>query len=289
MSHRSQTRRYDGRGRGRGGHDPFRDEWRRFAAFWAKALAGLAMRRIVIESEGAHEDQFGAFAAALGGPRMVFVFRSQTLHAPGLMVFSPRASELLIQLMHGGGVAPKTHPRAYEDAPRGLGAALLRRLAQGALDVMETGLFDGEPLALKLTRHEVGIDMAPIVRDEDRVVRSRFRLEDGAASGVVDLIFPAACLAILSEEKKRRAEAEQNAGPGAASREALTRALSSAFVEIAAELGATELSLRDILALRPGQEISLAGEPSLAVEGRAKYRVELEPGVEGRPRRIRIV
>ncbi len=281
MTHKPNIRRWDFKARpdGRKSKDQPGD-WTRFAAAFGQALAHAAPRPVTMRFEGVEDETFGALGSVLTGPRGVTVFRSQALHCPGLLVFSQRAADLLTNVLHGGVAG---NARGGDAALSGVGASLLKRVSLLALEAMEQGLFPGAAaLELKLTRQEASLDAALVLRDDEQTVRARFRLEDGAANGTIDLVLPALALAVLVDAHRPEAQANP----------ALTPAhLEAAVAEIVAELGSVEMTLAELMALAPGDEVLLAqselDELTVFVEGRPKLTGHRE--VRHGRRAVRIV
>ena len=246
----------------RQGKDPV-GAWALFVAAFGKSLAVTAPRAVSLCLEGVEAETFGALSVSLTGPRGVVVFRSQTLRCPGLIVFSQRAADLLTNVLHGGVAG---HARRGDAGLSGVGASLLKRVAQLGLDELECGLFPGsEALGLKLTRQEAALDAAAILKDDEPTVRARLRVEDGAVSGTIDIVFPASALALFVDAHRDELQPDPLLTPAH---------LNQAVAEIVAELGSVELSLRELLALAPGDEVLLAQSEfdglTVFVEGRPK-------------------
>lgn len=281
MTNKSNVRRWDFRTRPaarKGRTHP--GDWTRFAAAFGRALSQASPRSVALHFEGIEAEAFGDLAGVLTGPRGVTVFRSQALHCPGLLVFSQKAADLLTNLLHGG---VRGKPRGGDAALSGVGASLLKRVSLLALESLECELFaSSNPLELSLTRQEASIEATPILRDEERTLRARFRLADGDDSGTIDVIFPERAFAVLVDAHNPDNLPDPQLTPAH---------LESAVADIVAELGSVELTLRELLALAPGDEVLLAQSEldalTVFVEGRPKMTAHAE--VRRGRRAVRIV
>lgn len=246
-------------------------DWAGLATSFAALLARAAPRPLAVRCEGVESERFGDLGNALTGPRAALVFRSQALKCPGLVVFGQPAADLLTNALHGG-VAGRA--RSGDAALSGVGASLLKRVGGLLLEAMESKLFPAAPdLELKLTRQESSLEAALVLRDDETVWRARLRLEDGDSglSGAVDIVLPAAAVAVFADARRPEARPDPTVTPAH---------LAAAVAEITAELGSVELTLRELLALDVGSEVPLAAAAgdtvTVLVEGRPKLTGALE-------------
>jgi len=232
--------------------------------------------------------RFGAIAEGLPQPVSLQLFTLAPLRGQGLVIIPPPLVGALLQVFFGGNAS-----RATPIAPRELSAIeqrVLERVGARVLSDLGEAWAPVERLRCAALRSEASARFAAIAAAQDLVLRLDVAVElDGCPDGMLTVCIPNASLDPIRERLQRAARAGDEA-PDATWGERLRAAVIGARVEVVAELGSHRLTLRQALALRAGDLVSLGtgreGPVVVRVAGRSRFLGV--PGVAGGHNAVRV-
>lgn len=224
-----------------------------FARSFRVALFNLLQREPQVTFEGVRTQKAGDYLAAVKTPASLDICRIKPLPGTALLVFDPALVFLMVDTYFGG--PGKAGERA---ADRGLTPTEVRFvqvvLKQVAVDLASAWA----PVAqveIELVKHESNPLFASVAAPTDTVLVNRFMVELPAGGGALDLVMPAAMIEPLREVLTAGIVA--HASNGEAWAPALATHLQDASVEVRAVLTEVDISLGELLRLKPGDVLPI--------------------------------
>src|SRR5262245_41709406 len=232
--------------------------------------------------------KFGLFVERLPTPVSLQLFRLAPLRGQGMLVVSPALVGALLQVFFGGDPRRKSPPPTRQFSA--IEQRVLERLARRLLGDLRDAFAMVADLECAFVRAETNPRFAATAAPHDMVLVLELGVQvEGCEDGSLTVCMPIASLDPVRARLQSAGEVAEEA-PDAAWSERLRAALAQAKVEVTAELGTRRLSMREVLALRVGDVISLGtgreGPVVVRVEGRARFVGA--PGVSGGQNAVRV-
>lgn len=223
----------------------------RFARELATSLSALLRRTIEVEPLETRESRLGDYLKSLAAPGSLNVFDARPLPGRALLVLDPLLVYLAVDTYFGG---PARAPATV--APHALTAGELRvieLLRERTFAELRKAWTPVKALELTLTGSESDPQFLEFGAPGDGLLIARFEVRFGESAGTLHFALPNA----LIDSVREQLEAPQAGAPvrRADWPAAIAQQLNDAPVEVRASLVKLTLTLRDLLALRPGDII----------------------------------
>jgi flagellar motor switch protein FliM len=236
------------------------------------ALSG-ALRRIVdVTALNVDLVKFGEFLKTLPVPTSMHIFRMHPLRGGALMVIESKLVFALIDSFFGGPGNAMVKIEGRDFTP--IESHMIDRVVHLGLGNLEKAWESVEPITTELERSEVNPQFVGIVPPSDIVVLTPFEIEMDEARGNITLCIPYSTIEPLRNKlvaafQSERLELDYSWV------QRMVRQMQSVEVEVSAELGSTEVTVRHLLDLQIGDIICLDqnsdSEIVIRIEGTPKF------------------
>lgn len=237
------------------------------------SLSGALRRVVDITALPMSISKFGDFLKTLPIPTSLHVFRMLPLRGGALLIIESKMVFAFIDSLFGGSgsTAVKVEGREFTS----IETHMIKRIVKLIFEEIEAAWEPIEPVQIELERSEVNPQFVSIVPNNDIVVIIPLEVEMDDARGNLILCIPYATIEPIRRKLKTAFQFEQlDLDNGWAQR--LMRQLDTVGVETSVELGTTEITVRTLLDLQPGDIIRLDqdtdSELIMRVEGVPKFR-----------------
>ncbi len=248
----------------------------RFARLMRVALVNFSRKTAEISTRPVRVLKYSEFIRNLAVPTSLNVVQVRPLRGSALIVFEPTLVFQIVDHLFGGNGRFHTRVEGRDFTPTEM------RIVRRMLDmVFEHYAKAWEPvfeITFEYVRSEINTQFVNIAAPSEVVVATSFSIDFGSGGGDVHVCMPYAMLEPIRSIIYNTMYADQ----GEADQRwmaLLTAQVYGAEVELTADLARTELTLRQLLALQPGDVISvdLGEQVSARVDGvpvlRCKYGV----------------
>ena len=245
----------------------------RFVRMFRLTLSSALRKVVDISVRSTELIKFGEFLKTLPVPSSLNLFRMSPLRGNAIMVLETRLVFTLIDLFFGGTgeLEVKAEGRDFSAIEQ----RMIKRVVISALEDLQGSWRPVFPVQITYTRSEVNPQFVAIVPHSEVVVVVTFDVEMGRAPMSVTLCIPYSMIEPIRARLNAGFQSDQNEVDTTWLNRFRTN-LNLAKVEVAAELGRSEISVREFLNLQVGDIVSLDQEvdDSLAVtvEGIVKYK-----------------
>lgn len=225
-----------------------------FARQFRAHLADLVRRELQVTYEGVQAQRGADYLAALPAPACLDIVRARPL--PGQVMFSiePDLLGLLVDAFYGG--TGRAGPR---EPGRGLTpteARFARLVVRQAIADLATAFAPVAAIEFEPVKQERSAHFVDIAGPTETLLVNRFRISLGDAGGALDFVLPSASIEPLREVLAAGAALRQQPG-GAPWAPALAQGLADAKVELRAVLTEVEISLGELVRLKPGDVLPI--------------------------------
>jgi flagellar motor switch protein FliM len=244
------------------------------------SLSGALRRVVDVNALSIEMIKFGEFLKTLPVPTSMHIFRMSTLRGGALLVIESRLVFALIDSFFGGpgSAFVKVEGRDFTS----IESHMIHRVVQLIFDEMEKAWEPVEPIKIELERSEVNPQFVGIVPPSDIVVATPFEVEMDEARGNITLCLPYATLEPIRSKLIAAFQSERLELDHSWIRR-MVRQIEEVEVEAYVELGSTEIPVRALLELQPGDIICLDQNS----ESELIVRVEGVPKFFGLPRVVK--
>ncbi|TVV73194.1 flagellar motor switch protein FliM [Sphingomonas solaris] len=218
----------------------------------------FARARTQVAAEPLETLRFEEWRAALPGFTSLSLYRLRPLKSGMLLAIDPDFVAWLVDAFYGGGGAP-AKPKTREFTPTE--ERLLSRLADGIVEQLVEVWSEVVALTPALASRETNATYASLVRADEAVVLQRFTITpaQGRAAGV-SILYPLG--ALRPYEALLAAKVHDEGGAGDAEwRMRLAEALETVRLPVRSVLARPELTLSQLVALKPGDVIPITLNP----------------------------
>jgi len=247
----------------------------RFANIFQDTLGTFIRRKVEFSKLGTELLCFDEFLRSLIVPTSLHVWRPQPLQGVALLVLGSHLVFNVVEIFFGGkgGSDFKIEGREFTVIEQKLIAKLVHLAAR---DLAKA--WDGvHPIQPQVVRSEINPAFAKVVPPSENVIITTFRADLHNAAGQMQMCIPLAVLEPIRHVLTAGFQSSQGQEPDKNWQHKMARALEGVPVEIAVELGRSQLTGRDLLNLTPGQVIALGRHVSTPLVG----TVEGVPKLEG--------
>lgn len=189
----------------------------------------------------------------------------------------------MLELMIGGGESETLIDRP----PSEIELALARRIFSSLVGALSIVWQDLLGLSLTLVELESQNATVELVPPSEPTLVLTIETRDEQVSSTISLLVPYSSIATASEQLRGKSAEEQAHDREAA--EKMRSAVGKVGIEVRAELGATELTVAEVLALAPGDLIRLGPTGNERILLGDKRLRRIKPGRSGKRRAVQIV
>ncbi len=245
----------------------------RFVRMFRLTLSSALRKVVDISVRSTELIKFGEFLKTLPVPSSLNLFRMSPLRGNAIMVLETRLVFTLIDLFFGGTgeLEVKAEGRDFSAIEQ----RMIKRVVISALEDLQGSWRPVFPVQITYSRSEVNPQFVAIVPHSEVVVVVTFDVEMGRAPMSVTVCIPYSMIEPIRARLNAGFQSDQNEVDTTWLNRFRTN-LNSAKVEVAAELGRAEISVRDFLNLKMGDIVTLEQEVdrslNVTVEGIVKYR-----------------
>ena len=245
----------------------------RFVRMFRLTLSSALRKVVDISVRSTELIKFGEFLKTLPVPSSLNLFRMSPLRGNAIMVLETRLVFTLIDLFFGGTgeLEVKAEGRDFSAIEQ----RMIKRVVISALEDLQGSWRPVFPVQITYSRSEVNPQFVAIVPHSEVVVVVTFDVEMGRAPMSVTVCIPYSMIEPIRARLNAGFQSDQNEVDTTWLNRFRTN-LNSAKVEVAAELGRSEISVRDFLNLKMGDIVTLEQEVdkslNVTVEGIVKYR-----------------
>lgn len=258
-----------------------------FAQMYASALS-VHLRSIVeIDLLSTDQRTYGEYITEMAKRTSLFVFHMSPLEGHAVLEIHPSLVLTMIDRLFGGYGTQADFSRDLTDIEK----AVMTKLVQRALSVLEKSYESVIPLSLKLEEHLNSPVALQLLPESESVIMTTFELRMGDASGMLSLCYPHLTVEpIIPKISGSRGVARRRLKDVPEGPQWISSGIEESQLRVSVELGKAQLSLRDFLDLHEGDVVPLdrrADEP-VAVRVGPKIKGLGRPALRGNHRVIQI-
>lgn len=241
---------------------------RRFRAL----IEPYARTKVQITADPIENRRFEDWRADLPDFTSLSLYRLRPLKGGMLIVLEPTFVANLVNSFYGGGGAGTSIPKTGEFTASE--ERLLSRLSEGIIEILVELWAEVVPLAPTLASRETNAAYASLVRPEEAVVVQRFTVAPGAGRPtLISIIYPLATLRPI--EAELASKVHDDSGDGDSEwRIRLAAALENVRLPVRSVLARPELSVAQLMALKPGDVIPVTLSPTVPLLAGQKHVAE---------------
>ncbi len=258
----------------------------RFARHFRISLFNLLRRAAEISVGGVQMIKFSEYVHTLFVPTSLNLVRVAPLRGTGLFVIDPNLVFAVVDNFFGGTGKFHTKVEGREFTPTEL--RVVKMLLDLAFEDLREAWKPAMPVAFRYLNSEVNPQFANIVSPTEVVVVTRFRIEIEGKGGEFHVTLPYSMVEPIRDVLDAGVQADRGERDDRWTN-ALRRDIERAQVELGGTLIELDLSLREIVALKPGDviPIDLPGGVLVEVQGVPVFRGTL--GVSRGNQAVRVV
>lgn len=218
--------------------------------------------------------KFGEFINTLPMPTSMSVLRFNALRGSALLVIESKLAYALVDSFFGGDDRPYTKIEGKDFTPIEL--SIVRKVVELAIDDLEQAWISVEKIDCSFVRTEVNPQFVGIVPPTDVVIASTFDVELENANGTITLVVPYATIEPIKQKLQSGFQVESDQTDKKLWAGIIQEQLMDTEVDVRIDLGYTEITLDELMNLKPGDVISLDqdanGEFDVQIEGVKKFK-----------------
>ena len=218
--------------------------------------------------------KFGEFINTLPMPTCMSVLRFNALRGSALLVIESKLAYALVDSFFGGDDRPYTKVEGKDFTPIEL--SIVRKVVELAIDDLEQAWASVEKIDCSFVRTEVNPQFVGIVPPTDVVIASTFDVELENANGTITLVIPYATIEPIKQKLQNGFQVESDQTDKKLWAGIIQEQLMETMVDIKVDLGYTEITLGELMKLKPGDVIPLDqdsnAEFDVQVEGIRKFK-----------------
>ncbi|WP_018140450.1 flagellar motor switch protein FliM [Thioalkalivibrio sp. ALJ7] len=243
----------------------------RFARHLRVRLFNVLRRSAEISVVGTRITKFSEYMHSLFVPTSLNLVRAHPLHGTGLFVFDPKLVFILVDNFFGGDGRYYTRIEGRDFTPMEM--KVVHGVLQGAFEDMQKAWQPVMELQFEFLNSEVNPQFANIVSPTEIVVISEFHIELDGGGGNLHVTLPYSMIEPIREQldtgiQSDRSDVDQRW------MHALQEEIQTAEVEISSMLAETEVTVRELLDIQPGDiiPVDLPDTITLQVEDIPMFR-----------------
>jgi len=248
--------------------------YEKFMRSFRVSLSG-ALRKIAALNHASTDFlKFGEFINTLPMPTSMSVLRFNALRGSALLVIESKLAYALVDSFFGGDDRPYTKIEGKDFTPIEL--SIVRKVVELAIEDLEQAWLSVEKIDCSFVRTEVNPQFVGIVPPTDVVIASTFDVELENANGTITLVVPYSTIEPIKQKLQSGFQVESDQTDKKLWAGIIQTQLMETEVDLRVDLGYTEITLDELMGLKPGDVISLDqdanGEFDVQVEGVKKFK-----------------
>ena len=244
----------------------------RFARFFRNSVSNLIMKFVDISVHGIEVLKFGEFMKTVPFPSSINIFKMQPLKGYSLLVIEAPLVFAFVEFFFGSDSARyvKSEGRAFTSIEQ----RVIRRIVNIALNDLATSWSGIIPIRPEHAGSEMNPQFVTIVTPSEIVIKTEIHLEVEDFTGKLFFCIPYSLIEPIKEKLYSGIQADKfDIDQRWVAR--LKEILLDSYVEVSAEIGRVEITLKELRDLRPGSIINLGksvqDDVIIKVEGHQKF------------------
>lgn len=232
---------------------------------------------------------YGEFTMSLSNPSCLNIVTLKPLEGRFILEINPLlVFSMIDRLLGGSGENPPQELKPLTDIEQSILTRVLNIVTQALKDAWQNILlFD-----FKVVERESNPQFVQIVSSTETVVLVSIEMKIGNISGIISLCFPYIFMEpVMSSLHAQQWIAATQKKPTDKMKSSLKRNIEKTYLPLKAELGQSQLTIRELLALKVGDVVRLQNKinDNIKVSIGDKVRFTGKPGTSGRNRAVQIV
>ncbi|MBE7939218.1 MULTISPECIES: flagellar motor switch protein FliM [Ramlibacter] len=207
--------------------------------------------------------KFSAFLRNVAVPTNINIMHVRPLRGSGLLICDPKLVFTVIDNLFGGAGLPTARIEGREFSATE--QRIILRLVEVIAGEYAKSWSSIYPIELEYARSEMHTQFANIATPSEIVVTTSFEIEFGDSGGAMHICIPYSTFEPIREILYSPLQGD-NGGPDRRWLSLLTQQIQSAEVEIAAELGYSQATVRELMSLKVGDFVELDRAPTLTAK-----------------------
>jgi len=234
-----------------------------------------ALRRIASLNHASTDFlKFGEFINTLPMPTCMSVLRFNGLRGSALFVIETKLAYALVDSFFGGTDRPYAKLDGKEFTPIEL--SIVRKVVELAISDLETAWSSVYKIDCGFVRTEVNPQFVGIVPPTDVVIASTFDVELESANGTITFVIPYSTIETIKQKLSSGFQVESDQTDKKLWTSIIEEQLLDTEMELVVDMGASQITLDDLMKLKVGDVIPLdqevSGELDIQVENVAKFK-----------------
>jgi flagellar motor switch protein FliM len=218
--------------------------------------------------------KFGEFINTLPMPTCMSVLRFSTLRGSALFVIESKLAYALVDSFFGGDDRPYSKVEGKDFTP--IEISIVRKVVDLAIEDLEAAWESIHPIECSFVRTEVNPQFVGIVPPTDVVIASAFDVELENANGTITLVIPYSTIEPIKQKLSTGFQVESDQTDKKLWTSIIKDQLLDTELNVKVNLGQSEISLKELMALKVGDVIPLDqdanGEFDILVQEVKKYK-----------------
>ncbi|MEM7645497.1 MAG: flagellar motor switch protein FliM [Pseudomonadota bacterium] len=199
--------------------------------------------------------KFGEFINTLPMPTCMSVLRFSTLRGSALFVIESKLAYALVDSFFGGDDRPYSKVEGKDFTP--IEISIVRKVVDLAIEDLEAAWESIHPIECSFVRTEVNPQFVGIVPPTDVVIASAFDVELENANGTITLVIPYSTIEPIKQKLSTGFQVESDQTDKKLWTSIIKDQLLDTEVDVKVNLGQSEISLKELMALKVGDVIPL--------------------------------
>lgn len=218
--------------------------------------------------------KFGEFINTLPMPTCMSVLRFSTLRGSALFVIESKLAYALVDSFFGGDDRPYSKVDGKDFTP--IEISIVRKVVDLAIEDLEAAWESIHPIECSFVRTEVNPQFVGIVPPTDVVIASAFDVELENANGTITLVIPYSTIEPIKQKLSTGFQVESDQTDKKLWTSIIKDQLLDTELDVKVNLGHSEISLKELMALKEGDVIPLDqdanGEFDILVQEVKKFK-----------------
>ena len=218
--------------------------------------------------------KFGEFINTLPLPTCMSVLRFSTLRGSALFVIESKLAYALVDSFFGGDDRPYSKVEGKDFTP--IEISIIRKVVDLAIQDLEAAWESIHPIECSFVRTEVNPQFVGIVPPTDVVIASAFDVELENANGTITLVIPYSTIEPIKQKLSTGFQVESDQTDKRLWTSIIKEQLLDTELDVKVNLGQSEISLKELMALKEGDVIPLDqdanGEFDVLIQEVKKYK-----------------
>jgi len=245
----------------------------RFARSLKTSVSALIMRLVHANIHLVETLTFGEFMKMIPSPSTINIFKMEPLKGHALLVLEAPLVFAFVEFFFGG--SGKQYNVAEEKSFTSIEQRIIKRMVTIALHDLSSAWSEVIPIRTEYVGSEMNPQFVTIVTPCETIIKTEIHIKVEDFMGKLFLCIPYSMIEPVKDKFYSGIQTEK----GSTDQKwlaSLRKIIMDSSVEVVAEIGASEITFRELMNLRPGSVVSLgqslSDESVIKVEGIPKFR-----------------